>query len=265
MTIDGNTNATKLIAFVVLSVAVAGYFTGLQSPMRTLERDQASLSTSAAGSGGGIPTKLAVGVVPAADYSDMSAVSQARRSVSQLASLKSTIDPLAEIKITEQDKLAALQQRETNRAFNGAPPTIPHPIDQRSDASCVACHSKGIVTSTIRVPKMSHQFLQNCTQCHVENNPKHMAATIFRENEFVGLEAPTAGPRAYAGAPPQIPHSTWMRSDCLSCHGLAGRYGIRTTHPWRNNCQQCHAPSAKMDQTLLTQQPQFLPGPTVKK
>lgn len=260
MTKNGKSNATRLVAFVVLSVAVAGYFTGLQAPMKASAPESSATSVSVERT-----PKMKTGVVPATHYSDMPAVGLVQRSHSRLASLKSTVDPSAAIKISPQEKLMALQQREMNRAYNGAPPTIPHPIDQRSDASCVACHSKGIATPSIRIPRMSHQFMQNCTQCHVESNPRHMAATIFRENDFVGLEAPTAGPRAFAGAPPQIPHSTWMRSDCMSCHGLAGRHGIRTTHPWRNNCQQCHAPSATMDQTLLIEEPQFLPGPIVTK
>ncbi len=42
--------------------------------------------------------------------------------------------------------------------------------------------------------------------------------------------------------PPQIPHSTEGRRDCLSCH----RDGLRppiTPHPERVNCVQCHVPS----------------------
>lgn len=251
-------NATRLVAFVILSVAVAGYFTGLQAPMKA-SPSKSPLLTDA----GHRASDMEEGVVPATGYNEMASVTLSQRPTTRLASLKSTADLLAEVEITPQEKDLALQQRDSNRAFNGAPPTIPHPIDQRSDASCVACHRNGIVTKSLNVPRMSHHFLANCTQCHVESNPAHMAATVFRENDFDGLEAPTAGPRAFAGAPPQIPHSTWMRSDCLSCHGLAGRYGIRTTHPWRNNCQQCHTPSATMDQTLLVAEPKFLPGPKV--
>ncbi len=260
MNSDNKKNATRLIAFVVLSVAVAGYFTGLQAPMKASTAEPPQLPQRPVDE-----TVMETGVVPAAHYSDMPAVTSSRRPATKLASLKSNVDLLAEIEISAQDKFTALKLRDANRAFNGAPPTIPHPIDQRSDASCVACHSTGIAAESLRIPRMSHHFLANCTQCHVESNPQHMAAKIFRENDFVGLAAPTAGPRAFAGAPPQIPHSTWMRSDCMSCHGLAGRYGIRTTHPWRNNCQQCHAPSATMDQTLLLAEPKFLPGPTVKE
>jgi len=262
MTRDSTSNATPLIAFVVVSVAVAGYFTGLQAPMKA-----SSLSSplTAANRQTRSTTTPEAGVVLATDYKDMADVTLARRQHARLASLKSTTDPLAEIRIDPEEKLMALHQREQNRAFNGAPPTIPHPIDQRSDASCAACHKEGAMTKTLRIPRMSHEFLTHCMQCHVENNPRHMPGTAFRENEFTGLEAPTAGPRAFPGAPPQIPHSTWMRSDCMSCHGYEGRHGIRTTHPLRSNCQQCHAPSATMDQTLLTGEPQFLPGPEIRK
>ena len=261
MSNDVTSKATPLIAFVVVSVAVAGYFTGLQAPMK----GTTSSSPLTADGQAELTANPETGVVLAPYYDEMANVTLARRQHSELASLKSTIDPLAEFKIDPEDKLVALQQRKQNRAFNGAPPTIPHPVDQRSDAACVACHKAGAVTKTLRIPRMSHAFLANCTQCHVENNPRHMLAEVFRENEFTGLEAPIAGPRAFAGAPPQIPHSTWMRSDCMSCHGYEGRYGIRTTHPWRHNCQQCHAPSATMDQTLLISEPQFLPGPEIKK
>ncbi len=254
-------NAAPICAVVVISIAVVGYFTGLQLPMQApheslrLRVDDAQLPHNESRDDS---------VIPATRYADMAAVTRRHRRPTQLASLKSTTNPLGEIRIGPEDKRAALRRREQNRAFNGAPPTIPHPTDQHSDASCVACHGDGILTKTLRIPRMSHDLLANCTQCHVESNPEHMTAMLFRENEFVGLAAPTSGPRAFQHAPPQIPHSTWMRSECLSCHGDAGLHGMRTTHPWRSNCQQCHAPSAAMDQTLLAQDPHFLPSPKIK-
>ena len=250
-----------LIAFIVLSGTVAGYFTGLQAPMNASTSstprlvDQPETASTA---------RLEVDVIPATPYMRMP-FATAQRGHSRLASLKSAIDPLAEFSISPEEKLNALSQRSRNRAFNGAPPTIPHPIDQRSDTSCVVCHREGSKTQSLRIPRMSHAFLANCTQCHVESNPRHMTAITFRENDFEGLPAPIEGPRAFGGAPPQIPHSTWMRSDCLSCHGHAGQHGVRTTHPWRKNCQQCHAPSSSMDQTLLADEPQFLPGTEIKE
>lgn len=262
MTRDRKSKATALFAFVVTSVAVVGYFTGLRAPVKVTERNSQrsdNHTTTVA------PITPEVGVVLATYYSDMAAMTVARWPRTQLTGLRSVVEPLAEIRIDPRDKLAALRQREQNRAYNGAPPTIPHAIDQQSDASCVACHKEGALTKSLRIPRMSHAFLANCTQCHVEGNPRHMPATVFRENEFAGLPAPIAGPRAFTGAPPQIPHSTWMRSDCMSCHGYEGRLGIRTTHPWRTSCQQCHTPSATMEQTLLRAEPRFLPGHDIRE
>ncbi len=259
---EKNTKQTTLFAFVVLSIAIAGYFTGLQAPMVASTTSRSSpvehLKTESS-------SRLEVGVIPATPYADIAEATTKHRHHTRLASLKSEFDPFEEIRIAPGEKSAALDQRSRNRAFNGSPPTIPHPIEQRSDKSCVACHSQGVRTESLRIPRMSHQFLANCTQCHIESNPRHMVAVEFRENGFAGLAAPTGGPRAFEGAPPQIPHTTWMRVDCLSCHGDGGQRGIRTTHPWRMNCQQCHTPSALFDQTLLAVEPQFLPGPQIKQ
>ncbi|QDV26204.1 diheme cytochrome c precursor [Aureliella helgolandensis] len=262
MSVDKRSNAASLIALVVVSLAVAGYFTGLQAPMHSpqstspLRIDEKKMHHAAS---------LEAGVITATRYSDMAEATRKFRRQSSLIGLKSNVEPLAEVAIKPEEKFAALQRRAENRAFNGAPPTVPHPIDQRSDSACVACHGQGAKTQSLRIPRMSHTMLANCTQCHVESNALHLQSVAFRENEFEGLAAPTAGPRAYPEAPPQIPHSTWMRSNCMSCHGYAGLQGIRSTHPWRSNCQQCHAPSASLDQTLLAEVPQFLPAPQIKE
>ena len=262
MTADRKSNAAILIAFVVMSVAVAGYFTGLQAPMKVTAADSNSVRGRQKTDLSHTPEE---GVILATHYAEMTATQRTDRARTQLSTLKSTIEPLAEIRISPEEKLIALQQRALNRAFNGAPPTVPHAIDHQSDAACVACHQTGAVTASLRIPRMSHTFLANCTQCHVESHPRHLPAETFRENLFTGLPAPVSGPRAFPGAPPQIPHTTWMRSDCMSCHGYEGRQGIRTTHPWRSNCLQCHAPSATMEQTLMSAEPKFLPGPEIRK
>lgn len=252
-------NGVAVACFIVISATVVGYFTGLQAPMTASATTPQVLVTHE-------QDPLAAGIITATNYVDMPAATRQRFAVARtsLKDLKSVNDPLAEVKVTPAAKAFALQRREQNRAFNGAPPTIPHAVHQTSTAACVACHSEGAKTQTLRVPKMSHQFLANCTQCHIEATPRHMTASLFRKNSFAGLAAPNGGPRAYPGAPPQIPHSTWMRSDCLSCHGFAGPQGIRTTHPWRKNCQQCHAPSSELDQTMLAAEPTFLKPPQVE-
>lgn len=145
---------------------------------------------------------------------------------------------------TDDMKLAAVNDRSHNRGYDGAPPTIPHPVEARSAKACLACHGEGIKVGDRVASRMSHTLMTNCTQCHVEQSPVAGPAN----NMFRGVNRAGPGPRANPGAPPGVPHSTFMREQCLSCHGLITRPGTRTTHPWLSNCLQCHAPSAVLDQ-----------------
>lgn len=170
-------------------------------------------------------------------------------------------DLYAEIKPDPKAKAASSKMRAMRRAFNGAPPVIPHPVENTTDAACYACHSEGMKLGEVKAGVMSHPFLANCTQCHAP-----MAPAPFRDvdasvdTSFVGLPAPKQGERAYPGAPPTIPHSQWMRENCLACHGGgSGWAGMESTHPWRSNCTQCHAPSASLDQAITAESVPMLP------
>ena len=283
--IVGNKFAT-LVTFVVVSIVVSGYFIGIQGPMTPeqgpMTREQGPMTreqgTQQLPVDPGIrPTNAAAGddfVIPATHYAEIDAAGKGPNQgwSTSLATLHRLQDQMVvdewqekPIQISPAQKSFALAMRETIRSFNGAPPTVPHPVDQLTAESCIVCHGIGIRTETMRIPKMSHPYLANCTQCHVESNPTHMAAELFRNNSFVGLPAPSGGPRAFAEAPPMIPHSTWMRNECVSCHGPTGNFGIRSTHPWRKNCQQCHAPASKLDQVPIDSKPLFLPPPIIKK
>lgn len=149
---------------------------------------------------------------------------------------------------TEAGRRAVLAARAERRAFDGAPPVVPHPIDQMSSTSCMACHGEGLRIGELRASKMSHQYMPNCTQCHVEQRSPDLPDLETARNTFAGFEAPLGGERAWHGAPPTIPHTTFMRENCMACHGQTGPEPIRTTHPWQTNCLQCHAPSAVLDQ-----------------
>jgi len=159
-------------------------------------------------------------------------------------------------------KLAALHARAGRRAFDGAPPTVPHPVTQDSSVACLACHSQGLQVKDRFASKISHPLYGgSCTQCHVSSAGAFTAAEAalynapLTENSFQGREAPPNGPRAWPGAPPVIPHRTLMRSDCMSCHGPNGLFALRTPHPERQSCTQCHVPAAASDQR------QFVPSP----
>lgn len=156
-------------------------------------------------------------------------------------------DPV--IKRPEMKNLAIIDRVKT-RAFEGAPPTIPHPVDDVRAEKCLVCHGEGARIGNRIASKMSHPRFSNCVQCHVVKQSKGPFADppLNAVNQFVGVVRPGPGLRAHPTAPPSVPHMTFMREDCMSCHGLLTRPGLRTTHPWFSNCLQCHAPSAVLDQ-----------------
>lgn len=154
------------------------------------------------------------------------------------------------------DRAQAVAQRAEHRAYDGAPPTIPHAIDQRGAPSCLVCHQDGARVGERVAPAMSHPLLSSCTQCHVvEADPRPLPQrTPPPVNEFSGLPSSGSGPRAWLGAPPQMPHGTAMRERCISCHGPAGQPGLRTSHPERDNCLQCHTATGAAQPRFPVQQ-----------
>lgn len=167
-----------------------------------------------------------------------------------------------EVVQTAEEREAVLGQRRERRAYAGAPPTIPHSVQQKDPAACLACHSSGAQIAGKRAPAMSHREYTMCTQCHAmqRTENEHVAQLgeypDALEHGFEGLHEPSQGSRAYQGAPPTMPHPLFMRENCSSCHGVHGALGMRSTHPERQNCQQCHAESAPFDQAAV---PPFTP------
>lgn len=136
--------------------------------------------------------------------------------------------------------------RASRRAYEGAPPVMPH---QRFPSPCLACHGERRVevAGLGLAPPSPHgqtpgMAAARCDQCHVART----ADGLYRRTRFAGLDPGWSGPahRLYPGAPPVVPHRILMREDCLACHaGPAARPEIRTTHPERVRCLQCHARS----------------------
>ena len=133
-----------------------------------------------------------------------------------------------------------------NRAFYGAPPTIPHEVSSSTIGSnaCLKCHENGgfVNKYSSYAPITPHPKKINCMQCHVE---------VRTESQFVSSNwksnvAPDLGNAALVGSPPTIPHQIQMRENCLSCHaGPSAVAELRTTHPERINCRQCHVVNNK--------------------
>ncbi len=156
---------------------------------------------------------------------------------------------------TEEARLASLAKRASRRAFDGAPPTIPHAIDERTQPNCLVCHERGAKVGDRIAPMMGHRPLSSCTQCHapsaaarpawlreaLEQLPAAPEETTLTARATVE-EFGGRGARAYPHAPPALPHTRFMRERCESCHGVTGSVGLRTSHPVRQSCQQCHLP-----------------------
>ncbi|QDT67482.1 Nitrate reductase cytochrome c-type subunit (NapB) [Planctomycetes bacterium MalM25] len=247
---------------VVIAVAVIGYFVGLSdgvpkpdglgdSPLYAAAQKTQPLTREAK-----LVAAVSYAEVPSTPMGPTASWSAAGARIPQ-----TDYDLFTKIEPSEADKEASGKLRASRRAFNGAPPVVPHPIENTNDAACYACHANGMKMAGLKASVMSHPFLANCTQCHAPMAPKpFQEADATVETHFVGLPAPKRGERAYPGAPPTIPHSQWMRQQCNACHGGPnGWAGLESTHPWRTNCTQCHAPSAALDQTFQVDSVPMLP------
>ncbi|MBL9172138.1 MAG: hypothetical protein JNL10_01265 [Verrucomicrobiales bacterium] len=132
-----------------------------------------------------------------------------------------------------------------SRAFWGAPPPMPHTFaGDRDGRYCLECHARTtrIERRQQAIAPVPHAEYSQCQQCHVNGTDR--SGSVFRESLFVGLDYPGKGTRAHPLAPPTMPHKTFMRDNCLSCHGPAGKQRIKTAHPFRSQCQQCHVTDA---------------------
>lgn len=163
-----------------------------------------------------------------------------------------------------------LARYHASREYPGAPPRIPHGLtsEEYRSVGCLTCHERGGFAPRFGAyaPPTPHPEYAECLQCHVPDarlvgialpttasvescgqchvNPDDPRPT------FVALDwRPSAWPatdqRAMDGSPPLIPHTFQLRGNCLACHGgPTAVEEIRTPHPERTNCRQCHLPAA---------------------
>jgi cytochrome c-type protein NapB len=152
------------------------------------------------------------------------------------------------------------------RAYPGAPPWIPHPLspEEFRTGRCTSCHERGGYSWRFAAyaPVTPHPDAGVCLQCHVgvdgamglgsgESDPNLRCPICHGPNggsprPDVSLTWSTtvwpALPRMTRDQnPPPIPHDLQLRGNCLACHsGPAAVAEIRTSHPERTNCRQCH-------------------------
>lgn len=151
------------------------------------------------------------------------------------------------------------------RAYPGAPPRIPHGLtpEEFRSGGCNTCHERGGFSQRFGayVPITPHPEMGACLQCHVgdgdlmaialpsmdpsarcrqchaQGGARRVAATV----DWTPLEWPRLTRKKLGSGPQPIPHTLEFRTNCLSCHVAPSAVAeIRTTHPDRANCRQCH-------------------------
>lgn len=218
---------------MVVAFAIVGYFIGTRSAAPPLTETPPAASSSPE-------------AIPGQTYLDWRTrrTGPNARVRSNLDDLRNALpSPSARVTRTPEQHRAALDERAQRRAYDGSPPVVPHAIDEQSSAACLSCHRTGLVVEGKVARAISHPVYGSCTQCHVTSEP-NFEGTPAPFNDFAGHFEDREAERAWEGAPPVIPHSVWMRSNCDSCHGVAGPPGLRTSHPERRSCTQCHAAPA---------------------
>jgi len=234
----------------VIAVALVGFFVGLGHPTPTGATHPAGPAGSDVRHSPAGSTEAASWVSPSVSYRELRErpIGPNREFTSGAVVLASAGPELyAPVEVTPEMKRRSLAERAALRAYNGAPPTVPHAVDPVSSESCLACHGSGAIIGGRVARPVPHERYANCQQCHAAALDLFAEESPFAESSFTGLPAPFEGERAWAGAPPVIPHSVQLRGECNACHGILGREGLRTSHPWRQSCTQCHALSQERD------------------
>jgi nitrate reductase cytochrome c-type subunit len=163
--------------------------------------------------------------------------------------------------------MRTLTSYRSRREYPGAPPRIPHGLTSQEYRSgeCNTCHERGGYSQRFGtyIPVTPHPEWSQCLQCHASNaaivglqlpgsepdatcRQCHVPAS--RRIALPALDWRAADwprPRgAFAVTPPVVPHDLVLRGNCLACHmGPAAVTEVRTRHPERGNCRQCHVPA----------------------
>lgn len=229
---------TRLIVVAVIALAAIGYVVGLRAGVPEGTPGLAPVASR------GVPTAAAI---PAPTYDEIGrGALRAGENLATWAAMAQALRAEDAKPVTDMaTRRASLATRAERRAYNGAPPVIPHAAYALDDRSCLACHGQALRLSTRTAKALPHPHLTNCTQCHAPAAPPFFEGQggTLADNAWVGIPAPREGARAAPGAPPAVPHTLHMRNNCLACHGTHGWPGMQTSHPERRSCLQCHAPT----------------------
>jgi nitrate reductase (cytochrome), electron transfer subunit len=151
------------------------------------------------------------------------------------------------------------------RGYPGAPPRVPHgvTVEEYREERCNACHGTGGFSPRFGAyaPVTPHAGMPSCLQCHLVDGslvglalPGPSADADCRQchspgspkspsiaTDWIPASWPALAVRGQSESPPVIPHDLELRGNCYSCHAGPGAVReIRTSHPDRPDCRQCH-------------------------
>ncbi len=157
-------------------------------------------------------------------------------------------DQLSQEYLAGTSTARTLDEYYSRRQYPGAPPYIPHKVEEADLApvECLTCHAKGGWTADLKrnTPITPHPEQTACRQCHIEQTD----ARLFVDIDWMSITTPRLGRSDLPGAPPPIPHELQMRGNCMACHvGPGAVASIRVEHPSRGNCRQCHVAETNVE------------------
>ncbi len=214
-----------LVCVIGMSLAFVGYLAGL------LEKDYVESQSHS-------EQKLTTAdAVIAVNY-----LEQPRSTMSPNLDWNQGLDPSAHPLAPASQSISSgdSKKSENLRAYTGAPPVIPHPVDAISVSSCLACHEKGMSLGDLSAPAIPHEPFASCTQCHAPPAEAFLVSEQLPQSEFKGLKENRNIPKNNSKGAPIIPHTTLMRDNCLACHGASGKQPMKPTHRKETVCQRCH-------------------------
>jgi len=147
------------------------------------------------------------------------------------------------------------EKRESLRAYEGAPPVIPHSINRTTSDYCLVCHEKGVIFEAEAVvmnqknaqAKITpHPQWVNCIQCH----GLRIDDSKFRKNKFMPYRitsTPFTKTKDNEGTPPAMPHMLQNHDNCIVCHLSKTAYAtIIPEHGETEGCPLCHQQNEKL-------------------
>ncbi|MES0491687.1 MAG: nitrate reductase cytochrome c-type subunit [Leptospirales bacterium] len=162
------------------------------------------------------------------------------------------------LRCTSKTPLEELREkRNILRAYDGAPPQVPHSTTQTAYRRCLVCHEKGFtlkneqtegIADRVVGPIVPHPTWLNCVQCHVpQNTDEQFVENTFEPFRITSKKAPvdpSVDPAENAGPPPRMPHAKQNRENCKVCHASeTGSLAIKSPHGEREGCEYCHVES----------------------